>query len=219
MGSLPDTSAASEGDKILRTQRNYRPPLALTEGAGSGQRGSGHGCPSPGAMCSAPGAAAPETALLLPAQIIIFFAALYHKFPFSSLPHPTPPPLILSRRLRRAAPGAGPAPSRRREGSSPGGSRVPPPPAPAALPSPGSTYRLAAGPCAAAPQLRVAKMAPVDGGEVVPGPRPVSHRGAGRLGSTRRGSARHDTPRAAARAPPGPARRWRRPQLGSPGLC
>lgn len=90
MGSLPDTSTASEGDKILRTQQNYRPPLALTEGAGSRQHSSGssRGCPSPGATCSAPGAAAPETALLLPAQIIIFFAALYHKFPFSS---PTPP--------------------------------------------------------------------------------------------------------------------------------
>lgn len=50
----------------------------------------------------------------------------------------------------------------------------------------------------AAPQLHAVKMAP-DEGEVVPGLRPVTHRGAGR-----RGGAQLGTPRAA--APLGPAR-------------
>lgn len=56
------------------------------------------------------------------------------------------------------------------------------------------------------------------GGEVVPGPRPVTHRGAG-LGSARLSSARLGTPRAAAASRPGSARRWRRrPRVSVPAV-
>lgn len=94
------------------------------------------------------------------------------------LPHPRPlggagtvPPPALHPRTARTAPHAAPGPPR-------------------------SGACGAASP--AAPQLHAVKMAP-DEGEVVPGLRPVTHRGAGR-----RGGAQLGTPRAA--APLGPAR-------------
>lgn len=89
-------------------------------------------------------------------------------------------PLNLPRRLRRATPGAGSS-SRRQRPAAPA-SRGPP-----ARPSlPGEHVpprRGARGASPAAPQLRAAKMAPVEG-EAVPGSRPVSHCGAGRLDTT-----------------------------------
>lgn len=80
-------------------------------------------------------------------------------------------PQISLRRLRRAAPGA---PARRGGTGRQPGEAASRPARPPALPSPGSTYRPprrgACGAAPVAPQLRAAKMAPVEGGKWCPGP-------------------------------------------------
>lgn len=172
------------------------------------------------ALCSATGSSQsrlPETSFLLAAQFIFCFSqarpgpALYQKFPFS--------PAILPRRLRRGC-------SKRGQhveatgGQQPGEASSPLPGRPPALPSPGCTYRLTAGP-AAPPRpprsfVQLKWLLSRGGGSGARAPAGESPRGR----AARRGAARLDTTRPGRR----PALRRARPAGGGgpaplPGLC